>query len=227
MNYVPFYYHPHVGRFLGPDPIPLARGARGLYAYVGNNPVNFVDPSGLFLQELFEGAANVSAGFGDTISLGGTKWIREQWGQALGWTDAADPHSGAYYAGAYSGLAWGGVFAGAAAAASAEALAAAAATGEAAVWAESIGTIGAPFWRYVGPNSDPNSRWLTRGWKSPCGESFPLAKDLYQMPRTPTSVTQVPVRWWEPVAGPRVSAGKPQWGGGGGMEYYRGWRFPE
>ena len=42
------YYHPRVGRFLGPDPIPLASGARSLYAYVGNNPINFVDPTGEF-----------------------------------------------------------------------------------------------------------------------------------------------------------------------------------
>ena len=42
------YYHPQMGRFLGPDPIPLASGARSLYAYVGNNPVNFVDPTGQF-----------------------------------------------------------------------------------------------------------------------------------------------------------------------------------
>jgi RHS repeat-associated protein len=42
------YYSPLVGRFLGPDPIPLEGGARSLYAYVGNNPVNFVDPTGQF-----------------------------------------------------------------------------------------------------------------------------------------------------------------------------------
>jgi RHS repeat-associated protein len=40
------YYDPELGRFINQDPIGL-RGGMNLYAYVGNNPLNFVDPSGL------------------------------------------------------------------------------------------------------------------------------------------------------------------------------------
>jgi RHS repeat-associated protein len=40
-------YDPNLGRWLNPDPIGLAGGAN-LYSYVDNNPVNAVDPLGLF-----------------------------------------------------------------------------------------------------------------------------------------------------------------------------------
>jgi RHS repeat-associated protein len=54
-------YHAAWGRFLQPDPIGLA-GGNNLYAYVGNDPLNYVDPSGEFLQSLVGAASSVALG---------------------------------------------------------------------------------------------------------------------------------------------------------------------
>ena len=41
------YYNPVIGRFVTKDPIGLNGGANR-YVYVSNNPVNYIDPLGLF-----------------------------------------------------------------------------------------------------------------------------------------------------------------------------------
>jgi len=41
------YYDPTVGRFISSDPIEFMAGDVNFYRYVGGDPVNFVDPSGL------------------------------------------------------------------------------------------------------------------------------------------------------------------------------------
>jgi RHS repeat-associated protein len=46
------YYDPKVGRFLSEDPIGFAGGDNNFYAYVRNNPVNLIDPSGLQSADL-------------------------------------------------------------------------------------------------------------------------------------------------------------------------------
>lgn len=47
------------GRFISKDPIGFKGGDMNLYGYVGNNPVNFIDPSGL---------AGIYGQFGDQVS---------------------------------------------------------------------------------------------------------------------------------------------------------------
>ncbi|MDP3506512.1 MAG: RHS repeat-associated core domain-containing protein [Candidatus Melainabacteria bacterium] len=45
------YFSPTLGRFLQTDPIGYAGGDLNLYAYVGNDPMNFRDPLGLSAQD--------------------------------------------------------------------------------------------------------------------------------------------------------------------------------
>lgn len=40
------YYNPDIGRFISEDPMGLAAGPNE-YAYVGDSPINFIDPSGM------------------------------------------------------------------------------------------------------------------------------------------------------------------------------------
>ena len=53
------YYDPHIARFLTLDPIGFLDGIN-LYSYVGNNPVNFIDPYGLWRipGDIYDEASN-------------------------------------------------------------------------------------------------------------------------------------------------------------------------
>ncbi|MGD9505601.1 MAG: RHS repeat-associated core domain-containing protein [Syntrophobacteraceae bacterium] len=75
------YYDPETGRYLTPDPIGLAGGINP-YAYCLNDPVNGIDPYGLWAwgDDLPQWFVNGSAGFGDTLSFGTTNWARNQMG---------------------------------------------------------------------------------------------------------------------------------------------------
>ncbi len=75
------YYDPEAGRYISTDPIGLAGGIN-LYAYVGNDPVNAVDPWGL------SALGGVLTGLGGDLmtpepsDLAWPKWVG--WGAAIG-----------------------------------------------------------------------------------------------------------------------------------------------
>ena len=90
-------YDPATGRWTAKDPIGFAGGDVDLYGYVESDPINFVDPYGLYwLKDL----SDFSSGFGDYITFGGTGWLREQWG----YNNVVDPCSGWYAGGGYTAI---------------------------------------------------------------------------------------------------------------------------
>jgi RHS repeat-associated protein len=62
-------YSPGLGRFLQTDPVGYADDLNW-YAYVGNNPVNFTDPTGHWLVNAAMGALNAEIGFGVSWATG-------------------------------------------------------------------------------------------------------------------------------------------------------------
>lgn len=94
------YYDPVLKRFISEDPIALVAGPN-VYAYVNGDPLGLYDPVGLYsFDDFMNDATNFSSGFGDTISLGLTSYIRDQWGIDGG----VNKCSGAYAAGVYAEL---------------------------------------------------------------------------------------------------------------------------
>ncbi len=71
------YYDPMIGRFMSRDPLGFAAGDVNLYRYVGNQPINFNDPFGLYSVNQFGyDMASFWVGVGDAASFGLTSWIR-------------------------------------------------------------------------------------------------------------------------------------------------------
>jgi hypothetical protein len=83
MYYRARYYDPGVGRFISEDPIGFDGGDTNLYRYVGNSPLNFIDPFGLFAQgcgcasnaidplnAFGSGARNAGIGLGAALGTG-------------------------------------------------------------------------------------------------------------------------------------------------------------
>jgi RHS repeat-associated protein len=115
------YYHraryldPTTGRWTTQDPLGFAAGDTNLYRYVGNRATLSTDPSGYLEQPplwarfvnswdavlgnqhtgWFAQTSNFFAGWGDTLSLGGTRYIR----RGIGYDDVVDHHSGADFGG--------------------------------------------------------------------------------------------------------------------------------
>jgi RHS repeat-associated protein len=111
-------YDSQSGRWITKDPISFAGGDTNLYSYVLADPVNGIDPIGLYgYDDFLQGAANLSAGMGDKITGGFgladllglpsvTEWARQQFGS----DGAVNPCSSMYKAGGYAGDAWGALF---------------------------------------------------------------------------------------------------------------------
>jgi RHS repeat-associated protein len=103
------YYDPKTGRYITPDPIGLAGGINP-YVYVLNDPVNLVDPLGLYDMLDFGGdALSFTAGLGNAVALGGSTWIANQFlnsddAAVLGRTKRC---SGAFKAGEWASLGLG------------------------------------------------------------------------------------------------------------------------
>ncbi|HJW94093.1 MAG TPA: RHS repeat-associated core domain-containing protein [Thermoanaerobaculia bacterium] len=66
-------YDPSLGRFLTRDPIGFAGGQANVYDYAANDPVNFVDPSGL----LFGGAVNAGEAYGESALDQYAEWATD------------------------------------------------------------------------------------------------------------------------------------------------------
>jgi RHS repeat-associated protein len=49
------YYSPDQKRFIAADPLGFGGGDSNFYAYVGNNPINFTDPSGKSVESFAQG----------------------------------------------------------------------------------------------------------------------------------------------------------------------------
>jgi RHS repeat-associated protein len=97
-------YDPETSKWTARDPIGLGDGPN-IYAYVGNDPVNFTDPTGLFnLPSLPQGLVNALAGFGDALLWGQGDLLRD----LAGVDGGVDQCSGSYKAGSAAAVLAGG-----------------------------------------------------------------------------------------------------------------------
>jgi RHS repeat-associated protein len=67
------FYDPVLGRFISRDPIGLSSGDVNFYAYVGNDPINYVDPLGLLQAD-----SNVSSNYPKAAKFIESQFARNQ-----------------------------------------------------------------------------------------------------------------------------------------------------
>jgi len=96
------YYDPATAQFLTRDPLVGFTG--NPYGYTDGNPLQFIDPLGL---DWLDDTSNWLAGFGDTITFGGTREIRNLIIYEMGYTDTVDYCSDFYTWGSVGGAAAG------------------------------------------------------------------------------------------------------------------------
>ncbi|WP_328296185.1 IPT/TIG domain-containing protein [Kineococcus sp. NBC_00420] len=100
------YYDPATAQFISIDPAVVA--TLQAYAYANADPINGVDPLGLFGWDT---VSSLAAGFGDTVTFGGTKQIRRLINYELNGDtndfDTVNPCSLAYKVGGGLGFAAG------------------------------------------------------------------------------------------------------------------------
>jgi uncharacterized protein RhaS with RHS repeats len=89
LDYRARFYNPQLQRFISEDPLEFFGGDFNLYAYVGNNPVNFTDPLGLWrFPDFYQTNVNIAIPnlwTGTLVGWSGTASIDTEIGIGVFW----------------------------------------------------------------------------------------------------------------------------------------------